>query len=278
MSLFKGLFSFEIILMVCGSLLFLLLLISLGWCIVKSKPYFKLLPFFVMTVLMIGFPSIKKFSYDKGKISFEKATDSLSQHPRDSALRAQVTSQLEKIRTRAANDPKGLLAMANAHWALGNYDSSLQFVSKARALDPAEPQLAVITEKIKKDQLEQDQFKENISRLNKSILNIYASQGDKHAIAKNIAQLLDTLIHPTYISPVDALDIGRGYAVLNQRGEALRIADTLILAYPGFDSAVAFKTAMLSMQFLNDQPILFRGVPQPVKAMNFDGSVISAIH
>ena len=68
MELFHGLYNYEIVLMVAGILFFIFLVLLLAYLVVKGKEYKQMLAFFVFPVIMIGFPGVKKISYDNGKI------------------------------------------------------------------------------------------------------------------------------------------------------------------------------------------------------------------
>ena len=63
MSIFQGLYGYEQVMLGLGILLFLVLLFILLRCVVKDKPWGKVAGFFLLPILMIGFPSIQKLSY-----------------------------------------------------------------------------------------------------------------------------------------------------------------------------------------------------------------------
>ncbi|MES1161102.1 MAG: tetratricopeptide repeat protein [Bacteroidota bacterium] len=244
MSIFNGLYGYEVIMMVLGILLFVVLLFALLRNIVKDKPIGPLSFFFLLPIVMIGFPSFQKISYDNGKLELDKAAHSLSSNPVDSASRQKVESEVEKLKGRAEGDPKGLVALANAHWALGNYDSCQRLTAKALQLAPADTavrrQVAVLETKIDGH----NQFKANIAKLNNYLGRVAA--GDKDAgVAEGILTVLDTLKKPTYVSEKDALTIGKAYVALNQPAKALQIADKIIQSGQAGDSVMKFKQSVV---------------------------------
>ena len=244
MSIFQGLYGYEQVMLGLGILLFLVLLFILLRCVVKDKPWGKVAGFFLLPILMIGFPSIQKVSYDDGKISLEKATHDLSDDPTDTASRQQVEAGMQKLRMRGGNDPSTLVTLAGAHWALGNYDSSQQLTEEALRLSPTDTtvrsQLAVLQGKI----AIHNQFRENVDRLNGYLDRIQA--GDKsEALAQSMVSILDTLKKPTYISEKDALTISKTYVALNRPGKALQIANQIIQSGTAGDSVVKFRQSLL---------------------------------
>ena len=276
MSIFNGLYGYEVIMMVLGILLFGVLLFALLRNLVKDKPIGPLSFFFVLPILMIGFPSFQKISYDDGKLELDKAAHSLSANPGDSTSRQQVESAVQKLQGRAEGDPKGLVSLANAHWALGNYDSCQQLTQKAIQLAPADTavrrQIAVIETKINLH----NEFKANIAKLNTYLGRVAA--GDKDAgVAQDILSVLDTLKKPTYVSEKDALTIGKAYVALNQPAKALQVADKIIQSGQAGDSVMKFKQSVIkdsgTVSALKLPPsVLAR---RPVKEISFDKNVIS---
>jgi len=276
MAIFNGLYGYEAIMMVLGILLFVVLLFALLRNVVKDKPIGPLSFFFVLPILMIGFPSFQKISYDDGKLELDKAAHSLSADPTDSASRQQVELEVQKLQGRAEGDPKGLVALANAHWALGNYDSSQLLTAKALQMAPADTavrrQVAVIETKINLH----NQFKANIEKLNNYLGRVAA--GDKDAgVAEGILTILDTLKKPTYVSEKDALTIGKAYVALNQPAKALQIADKIIQSGQTSDSVMKFKQSVVkdsgSVSALRlPANVLSR---RPVKEFSLDKNVIS---
>src|SRR5882762_5374270 len=100
MSIFDGLYGYEVIMLVLGILLFLVLIFVLLRSVVKDQPWGKLVPFFLVPIFMIGFPAFKKLSYDDGKVELEKVTHSLSEHPTDSATRRQAAAAIRELEKR----------------------------------------------------------------------------------------------------------------------------------------------------------------------------------
>lgn len=275
MSIFNGLYGYEAVMMALGILLFLVLLFVLLRNVIKDKPIGMLSFFFVLPIVMIGFPSFQKISYDKGKLELDKSAHTLSADPTDTVFRKQVESEVEKLQGRAEGDPKALVALANAHWALGNYDSCQRLTQRALQLAPADTavrqQVAVLQAKIDLH----NQFKSNIEKLNNYVGRIAAGDKDP-AIAKDIVAVLDTLKKPTYVSQKDALTIGKAYVALNQPAKAMQVADKILQSGPPTDSVLKFKQSVVADSGLAVRLRLpASAVTKPVKEISFDKNVIS---
>jgi hypothetical protein len=127
MSLFAGLYSYEIVLLLLGVSLFLVLLIGLLRNVFKDKSYAPLLPAFFIPIVMIGYPSIQSIQYQNGLVEIQKATDAVQSNPSNPQARAQLKelqATVTKIAPRAAIDPNGREILAKAqtlinHGAVG---------------------------------------------------------------------------------------------------------------------------------------------------------------
>jgi hypothetical protein len=63
MTTFAGLFWYEIVLLALGVMLFVVLLNALRSALAAGRSYAGLLPFFMLTIVMVGYPSIKSIQY-----------------------------------------------------------------------------------------------------------------------------------------------------------------------------------------------------------------------
>jgi len=100
-----GLYTGEVVLLVLGVALFIVLLGALRNALAAGKSYAGLLPFFLVTIAMIGYPSIKSIQYKNGIVDIERDTATVADQKadaetkRNAALRLQANS--EKFRDRA---------------------------------------------------------------------------------------------------------------------------------------------------------------------------------
>ncbi|MBN8855829.1 MAG: hypothetical protein BGO55_16160 [Sphingobacteriales bacterium 50-39] len=273
MSIFTGLYGYEIIMLVLGVVLFLVLIFILLRSVVKDQPWGKLVPFFLLPIFMIGFPSFKKLSYDDGKIELEKATHSLSDNPTDTATRKQAEAAIRSVEGRGQQDPGALVAIAGAHWALGNYDSCQQLVMKAEGLSPVDTalrrQIGVLQAKV---QLH-NQFKRDVGVLDGYLKRIQAGNKDT-ALARSMAAILDTLKKPMYVSDKDALVISKAYVALDHPDKALLVTDRIVASGAASDSVVQFREALKKGE-LEALRLPATQAARAVKTVNFDKNVIT---
>lgn len=274
MEFFKGLYSYEIIMLCVGALISIFLLLDLVIKIVKQKNYTKTIVAFIVPIMFIGFPSIQKISYDNGKIDIEKLTHDLSANPTDTTLRDQVQNKLGELKSRANNDPQTLIAIANAHWSLGNYDSCQVYAEKAVALAPDNP---TVTNNVKLIQGKIDlhnNFKSAISKLNDELAKATTENADKKSIAVNIIGILDSLKKPQYVSQADLFTISKAYAALDQKSKAAQVADKAIQSDPNSEVAKKFDNNVARNELLNVKALVDSS-HTAVKAISFDNNVIS---
>jgi len=113
-----GLYLGEVVLLVLGVALFIVLLGALRRALAAGKSYAGLLPFFLVTIAMIGYPSIKSIQYKSGMVEIDKDTEAVEssstdpQAAREAALRLQENAKKYQDRANAADREKINHAMA----------------------------------------------------------------------------------------------------------------------------------------------------------------------
>ena len=258
--------------LVLGVVLFLVLIFILLRSVVKDQPWGKMLPFFLIPIFMIGFPSFQKLSYDDGKIELDKATHSVSENPTDTASREKAEAAIREVEGRGQRDAGALVALANAHWALGNYDSCQQLIVKAADLSSTDTavrrQIGVLQSKV---QLH-DQFKRDVGMLDGYLGRIRSGDKDT-ALAGKMATILDTLQKPVYVSDRDALVISNAYVALDHVDKALEVTDRIVQSGMASDSVVRFREAV-KKGGLAGSKLPATQAARSVRGMKFDRNVI----
>ncbi len=135
-ALIDGLQPLEILMAALGTLLFIVLLPLFVRQVWANRPYNSLLAFFMLPVVMVGWPSIQKIKFDKDSIELEKATAALKANPRDTALRTQVETQVKQLETRPASSPRVLADIGEAWLELGQQAASEAAVDKGLQTNP----------------------------------------------------------------------------------------------------------------------------------------------
>ena len=79
----NGLYPGEVILLVMGVVVFVVLIFAFLYQLLHQRSVTALLGFFMLPVVMVGYPSIKSIQFKGGVISVEKTTDQLLANPAD---------------------------------------------------------------------------------------------------------------------------------------------------------------------------------------------------
>jgi cytochrome c-type biogenesis protein CcmH/NrfG len=139
MQLPDGMYLYEFVLLILGVLLFVVLLIVLIFFAAQKRPLKVLSTFFVFPIVMIGFPSYQKITFDKDVITIEKTAHELSTNPTNVAARQELQKTLASVEARSESNPQILLKIGQAQAALGDTIKALTVVDSALRLNPKVP-------------------------------------------------------------------------------------------------------------------------------------------
>src|SRR5579864_1894015 len=112
MNFFDGLPSYQIALLVLGALFFLVLVLAFVTLIVREKPFGKLPVFFIVPVVMIGFPGIKSFQYKGLVITLSQTTTALQNDPTSASLRENLRDQVKQAADNPNQSPQTIVKIA----------------------------------------------------------------------------------------------------------------------------------------------------------------------
>ena len=135
MSRLEGLLFYEIVLLACGVLLFGVLIWVLMHRVKKGEPVKTVLGGFTIPIVMIGFPGIKKFEYEDGKFTIEKATDPKRTEPLTAEEKQKLEQAVEHVESRAAASPAAtpgetLVVLSEGRQALGQYQQAIDLAEQ----------------------------------------------------------------------------------------------------------------------------------------------------
>ena len=111
-----------------GTILFAMLLVVLLIYVFQKRALTTLFPFFLLPVVMIGFPAFQKISYANGTLELEKSVQKVTASGGDAKAAAELMKDLNRVAPRAAGDPNASLAVARAYKALGEPQRALEAV------------------------------------------------------------------------------------------------------------------------------------------------------
>lgn len=143
-----GMHLYEFVLLIAGSLLFIVLLIAFLRQIFTKQPYKSLLAFFLLPIMMIGFPAISEIKIEQGVIEIQKQTDALREDPNNAEKRASLQNSLAKLEERPFKDPGTLATIATAQFAVGHDASAERNLNQALAVNPSLPQAQELQKRI----------------------------------------------------------------------------------------------------------------------------------
>lgn len=230
MAIFQGLYLYQIVLLIFGSLLFSILLFALIYCIVQSKPIKRLLPFFVAAILMIAFPGIKSFQYKEGMITVETNEDKLRQNPENAQAREDLRKGLEVVQGRPNSDPRASLVIARANYALGNEQAALASLQPALRSASVGPDAMKLKQKI-----------EAFHEINSLTTNVEQNPGDASA-KKQLADSVAQVAHEPTANPEAIAMLARAHAALGQKEQAAANAQKALKINPNLVAAPQLKT------------------------------------
>ena len=128
--LLDGLLLYEITLLILGVILFLILSIGLLYYIIKKEQIAKLLFFFFIPIVMIGYPSITQITISNDKIELSKLHNKVMENPDDSVAVQKMEQLTEKLEKRASTT-KDLVQLSTSNLMLGNNEKAETLADKA---------------------------------------------------------------------------------------------------------------------------------------------------
>ena len=119
-TLFEGLASFEKILLVFGSVLILILMIALVIMMIKGRRVRMLIPFFIIGIIMIAFPSIEVIELRSLKIKMRESTEALLNEPANAGAISSLLRNISRIEQYPNLSAETTIDLAYAKVALGD--------------------------------------------------------------------------------------------------------------------------------------------------------------
>jgi len=129
-ALFNNLYIYEIVLLFLGVFLFMILSGSFIYYIIKGKEIKKLLFFFMIPIVMIGYPSIQEIQIEKDKIAIVKYKEQIRENPNDSTAIAKTEELIKKLESRATN-PEDIAKISEAYLLIEKPEKAIAFADKA---------------------------------------------------------------------------------------------------------------------------------------------------
>ena len=231
MKFLDGLYSYEVVSLVLGAVLFLVLLARL----IKAGPSLSLLPFFAVSIVMIGFPSIKSVEFHNGIVKIEKTTHALEQDPAKASLREALSQEVTRTAARPSSDPRVPTTLARAQIALGDDAGAEANLQKALRTDPQSVEALQLKKRI--------ELTHNLISLTSRV-----EQNPKDATAKT--ELEKTVAEVTrypIASPTTLTTVARAQVVMGDRKQALSTVEKALTINPNLAPAKQVKSQIKTM-------------------------------
>ena len=136
MNFFDGLRLYEIVLLILGTLLFLVLLVLLIVAIVRNRSVKAFILLFPISIVMIGFPAVSKIKFDKDGIEIDKITKELVENPSNTGLKTKLEELVQQATPRFSESQHGLVKLARAEAVLGKQEKAVKTLDQALVRNP----------------------------------------------------------------------------------------------------------------------------------------------
>jgi len=200
--------------------------------VVKGKPFSKLLVFFAVPIVMIGFPSIKSIQFHDGVVTVEKLTHDLQKDPTNATLRASLDKHVAEVTSRPTANPASVATIASGQFALGDHVAAETNLRKALEASPYLPQALELKKRIE---------------LNDTLTKMI-SQAQQHpddaAVKQNLRQAVSEADHLQIANPQLLTTVARAHAAIGNRTEALNLAEKALAINPNLNLAKQVKSQM----------------------------------
>lgn len=237
--LFTGLSALELVLMGMGVVIFLALVFLLVWSVMKSRPITSFLPFFLIPIIMVGYPSITAIRFSEGVLEINKIAQQVDEHPADTAAATALKAAVAQMTAsdRLYQSSSALAAVAKAQAALGKYDSASLYLKKAAALDPGAEEVSAVSKDLQQKIRVRETFSRNIDILAGQLQTLDRSPGDTASV-RRITHMLNDIEPPPYTLPEEAVVLAKSFAVTGNTQQSLQVVDKLGASAAVPDTAV----------------------------------------
>lgn len=132
--MFKELYTYELILLLAGFLLFLTLLVLVIIQTTKEKKIRPLLLFFLPAIIMMGYPGIQSFSISKDKFELTKVQEKLMSDPENEKTKEELARLTKAVEKRAKTD-EDYVQLSKSYLMLDENEKALEASKEAIAIN-----------------------------------------------------------------------------------------------------------------------------------------------
>jgi tetratricopeptide (TPR) repeat protein len=221
MTLFDGLFGYEIILLCMGVVLFFVVIGLLIYQVKKGRNPAVVAGCLIFPIAMVGYPGVK--TIEPGKI--EKTVHDLQQDPTNQAKRQQLQEQLKQAESRPYHAPENLLRIATAEYALGNEPAAKFNLDQALSTDPHLPAAQDLQQKIA-----------TVDRVRKLSAVVQSNPSDAQAKSE-LKSTLNSVSQKALANPAALGSVAEAHAAVGDTQKAAATASTALKIDPNIRTA-----------------------------------------
>ena len=212
-NLLDGLFLYEIILMILGTILFL----AIVTLILKQKEITKnhLLGLGI-AIVSIGFPGIKSFSITDGMLKIEKSIEELEADPANKDVQEALEKGVVAVEDRPIKNPERLVTLSEANLELGHKEKAVTQAKSALESQPNLPEAEEVIEVV------------NVEKQIKEVRSNPSNKKAKDKLMKEVKKLEKIKTH----SGRRTAHIAEVYEVLGEHGKARAYIDSTKMYQP----------------------------------------------
>lgn len=204
--LLDGLRLYEVISLLCGSLLFIVLLIILCILISQRRSIKPIAIFFGIAAIMLVWPSIQKFNIESLGASIETKTEAYAKNP-TAENKQEIESTIAALKDKEIKNPTVVTEIAKAQYAIGNDKQAEQTIV---SLPPSQQNTAVVSN-LKKSVL--------VSAALKQQIKLVAQQPtDTAAVEK-----LNAIQQKAKALPIKSIAVEQNISLANKQVKSFRL-------------------------------------------------------
>jgi tetratricopeptide (TPR) repeat protein len=254
MNIFQNLCPHESILMILGIVLFAALIFAFIWSVVKEKKFAILLPFFLLPVIMVGYPSLGTIRYENNKFELENQKQKLFEGDYTPEEYEAFTNAYLAISQscKASNDAEAQESLAEAQLATGNFEEAREIANRTLSIQPENLVAQEIVRKSSEQIQQENEFQESISQLKRIMSLTESGRMERVEAVKRMDVILSELQPPQNIETRDALVMAKALAYTGEKRSALQVVDQ-VMKNPRIEREELTQAAELKGEIENDQ-------------------------
>lgn len=218
--LLDGMYLYELALLILGAILFLAMVVMLVIRVSTGQPFKGLIPFFIIPVIMVGFPGIEHLKFLNGMLDLQLKTERAYEKSGNPDIKSELSDQAEKMAKRPVSSSENLMILAEAFEAADNPGEAKE-ISKA-----------VLEEQ--PDNISANRLLKRLT-IKESIIRVQSNPTDAAALKEMEKNITALEAMPLREAP-DMLILARGHAAIGDNQTSNLYVDSVKTINPRIDT------------------------------------------